>query len=349
MNWIHDKAKPVSESSRAAASQRQLQLTKPPGSLGRLEELAIQLAGLQGREKPNIERPFIRIYAADHGVVEEGVSAFPQEVTVQMILNFANGGAAISVLANELEADFQVINMGTVNAVPETAHVKECGIASGTKNFCREAAMTEAQLSQALNTGKTIVDDAVARGADIFIAGEMGIGNTTSATALTSALLNQSPEDLVGRGTGVDDAGLQRKVEVVQAALSLHKHSLTSAEACLRCLGGFEIAALAGSFIRCAQTGIPAMVDGFICSAAALVATSINESVSPWLIFSHQSAEQGHKLLLNTMQVKPILSLDMRLGEGSGAAVSLPLLKLACVLHNNMATFDEASVSNKQS
>lgn len=347
MDWIHDNAKTVSSSAGQAARERQANLTKPPGSLGHLEELAIQLAGLQGKENPAISHPCICIFAGDHGVVEEGVSAFPQEVTAQMILNFARGGAAISVLAKELDADFQIINMGTVNELPETKNVKQYIVAPGTKNFCHEAAMTKDQAAEALDTAKTVIDEAVSNGMDLFIGGDMGIGNTTSAAALACALLDISAEKIVGRGTGIDDEGLRRKMSAVQNALVLHRQSLTTPEGCLQCLGGFEIAALAGSYIRCAQTGIPVLVDGFICTAAALAATKINKSISPWLFFSHESAEQGHKLLLKSMQVKPILSLDMRLGEGSGAATALPILQLACSLHNNMATFAEAGVSDK--
>jgi nicotinate-nucleotide--dimethylbenzimidazole phosphoribosyltransferase len=345
MNWITGQARPVSAEYEQQARERQAELTKPPGSLGRLEELAVRLAGLQARARPHIARPVIRIYAADHGVVAEGVSAFPQEVTVQMIQNFAHGGAAISVLARQMDAEFQVINMGTVHDVAEHQYIRQASIARGTRNFCLEAAMTGAQLEQALEMGKTVVDEVVAAGADLFIGGEMGIGNTTSAAALACALLGRPAVDLVGAGTGVDAQGLQTKISAVDQALQQHAAALDNPEEIMRCLGGFEIAALTGSYIRCAQAGIPALVDGFICTAAALAATRINATISPWLIFSHQSAEQGHRLLLEAMQARPLLVLDMRLGEGSGAAVTLPILQTACALHNHMATFAEAGVS----
>lgn len=345
MQWIYDKTGQVSTEHERQARDRQAELTKPPGSLGLLEELAIRLAGLQHSARPRIERPAIRIYAADHGVVAAGVSAFPQEVTVQMIMNFANGGAAISVLARQLGADFQVVNMGTAHPVPDHALVRQAAVGPGTRNFCESAAMTQVQLEQSLETGKKIVDEVVKAGADLFIGGEMGIGNTTSAAAIACALLDRSAADLVGAGTGVDAAGLRNKIAAVDRALSLHRPSFGDPVSILMCLGGFEIAALAGSYIRSAQQGLPALVDGFICGAAALAALRINPAIRPWLFFAHQSAEQGHRRLLDAMDARPLVSLDMRLGEGSGAAVVLPLLQAACRLHNQMATFAEAGVS----
>ena len=223
MSWIYDKAKPVSGSAKQAARQRQARLTKPFGSLGRLEEIAIQLAGLQDCGSPSIKHPGITVFAADHGVVEEGVSAFPQEVTVQMILNFARGGAAISVLARELGADFQIVNMGTVNDVPDKKKIRQLAVDKGTKNFCKEAAMSVQQLEQALDTGKMLIDEDQSNGIDIFIGGEMGIGNTTAATALSCAQMGKSANDLAGRGTGIDAAGLKRKIKTVEKALQLHQ------------------------------------------------------------------------------------------------------------------------------
>ncbi len=346
VNWIYNKAKSVSETARAVADLHQSRLTKPPGALGRIEKLAIQLAGLQDCVSPLITHPVITVFAADHGVVEEGVSAFPQEVTVQMILNFTRGGAAVNVLARELNADFEIINMGTVNTVPESAHLRQFIIGKGTKNFCEEAAMSQAQLDMALLAGKNIVEQKANEKMDLFIGGEMGIGNTTSAAALSCAQLGKEARELVGNGTGIDAAGLLRKTAAVDRALQLHHQFVHEPVECLRRLGGFEIAALSGSYIRCSQLGIPVLVDGFICGAAALIAININDTVKPWLIFSHQSAERGHQILLESMQVEPVLKLDMRLGEGSGAAMALPLMKLACALHNNMATFEQAGVSS---
>jgi nicotinate-nucleotide--dimethylbenzimidazole phosphoribosyltransferase len=341
--WFEQPPQAVSEQHRQHASARQQQLTKPPGSLGVLEACAIQLAALQQREQPRIERVDIVIFAADHGVADEGVSAFPQVVTGEMVKNFSSGGAAITVLARELDANFQVVNVGTVNALPELPQVVDRRLGAGTQNFNREAAMSAELCVQALAVGREIVD-AIPQ-TDLFIGGEMGIANTTTAAALACAILKVAPQDMVGRGTGVDDNGVALKARVIANALQLHGAALTSPLAILQILGGFEIAALSGAYIRCAQTGIPVLVDGFICTAAALVALQLNPSIRPWLQFSHCSAERGHRLLIDHLDVRPLLNLDLRLGEGSGAAVAVPLLRMACALHNQMASFESAGVS----
>lgn len=347
VNWLTENVKSIAAEFKSAAHQHQQSLTKPAGSLGQLEDLAIHLAGLQACVHPRIHHSSIYVFAADHGIAEEGVSAFPQAVTVQMIQNFNQGGAAINVLARELEADFQVINLGTAIIIPDHQNMQQHIIANGTKNFCTKPAMTETQLQQALAIGKKIADKSFAQGTDLYIGGEMGIGNTTSATALACFLLEEAPENLVGSGTGINAEGLQRKIDVINRGLKYHYQSLRDPLHCLQCLGGFEIAALTGSYLRCAQLGIPVLVDGFICSVAALLAIRINKAVYDWLIFSHESAEAGHQKILDAMQARPLLKLNMRLGEASGAAMALPLLKLACALHNNMATFESANVSNK--
>lgn len=341
--WYEEIAAAPSASHRQRAYERQQQLTKPPGSLGVLENCAIELAALQQRDEPAIEKISIAIFAADHGVAEEGVSAFPQVVTGEMVKNFSAGGAAITVLAKELNADFQVVNVGTVNPLPELPGVSDRRIANGTANFCKTAAMSAEQCAQALQVGADVID--AIGGADVFIGGEMGIANTTTAAALACALLQLSPQDIVGRGTGVDDKGVELKARVVASALQQHAAQLQSPIAILQTLGGFEIAALAGAYIRCAQRGIPVLVDGFICTAAALVALQLNATIRPWLLFSHCSAERGHRQLIEHLDVRPLLNLDMRLGEGSGAAVAVPLLRAACVLHNRMASFASAGVS----
>lgn len=350
--WLSDAVAPPCEQHAMRATEHQSQLTKPPGSLGVLEEVAIQLCAMQGCLQPSLQRVAIRVYAADHGVCEEGVSAFPQAVTVEMIRNFASGGAAISVLADSLAADFAVVNMGTANPVSGAERVLLRQVAPGTANFCREAAMTQLQCQQALQEGCAIAEQLEQQHCQLFIGGEMGIGNTTAAAALACALLEQPAENLVGLGTGVDETGRLRKVEVVSRALSLHRSRVCPGGelqplTALQCFGGFEIAALAGTYLRCAQLGVPSLVDGFICSVAALVAVKLNPACRPWLLFSHQSAEQGHIMVLDALRAQPLLQLGMRLGEGSGAATALPLLRLACELHNRMATFADAGVSNK--
>lgn len=344
-DWVNQPIKELSVERLNEALEHQSQLTKPPGSLGRMEELAVLLCALQDTSRPTLERVSIRVFAADHGVVAEGVSAFPQEVTVEMIRNFANGGAAISVLAEAQQADFMVVNMGTVAQAPEHDKIVQNPLGPGTNNFCDQPAMSGEQLAQALKAGADIAEQLHEQQCQLFIGGEMGIGNTTTAAALACALMGESAENLVGLGTGVDAAGLQRKVDVVARALDFHKAVLAEPLTSLQCLGGFEIAALTGAYLRCAQLGIASLVDGFICSVAALAAMQINQSCQDWLLFSHQSAERGHARVLEVLEADPLLSLDMRLGEGSGAAVALPLLRLACELHNKMATFDSANIS----
>ncbi|MDC1210873.1 nicotinate-nucleotide--dimethylbenzimidazole phosphoribosyltransferase [Porticoccaceae bacterium] len=342
ISWLRTPAVAPCAASRELALQRQQQLTKPPGSLGRLEQLAIDFAGFQKDPKPKLEHPVIRVFAADHGVVAEGISAFPQAVTGQMIYNFVGGGAAITVLAKQQDADFAVINLGTVEALAEMPKLVNIQIAGGTANFCQGPAMTLEQMTVALESGR---DSCADQPVDCFVGGEMGIGNTTAAAAIFCALLGTDVDDIVGRGTGVDDAGLQRKREAVQRGLDLHTSGDNSPEDILRCLGGFEIAALVGAYIGHAQRGVPSLVDGYISTAAALLACRICPSVADWLLFSHCSAESAHALVLNAMQAQPLIDLEMRLGEGSGAGVALSLIQSSLLLHSQMATFAEAGVS----
>ena len=354
MKWLNIPAKAFNADAEQQALAHQGILTKPPGSLGQLEEIATHLAGLQGVLKPELDKVMIRVFAADHGVVEEGVSAFPQIVTGEMVKNFAAKGAAITVMAEALAANFGVVNLGTVNDLPELPSVQNERIAAGTQNFCQQSAMTQTQLSAALSAGQAVAIDAIEDKTQLFIGGEMGIGNTTSASALACALLNQPATALVGRGTGVDDEGIERKQSAVTRGLALHgfsagaskkeKEAIDALKA-LQCLGGFEIAGLVGAYIACAQVGIAVLVDGFISSVAALVAVNINPSIRPWLFFAHQSAEAGHAIVLKSMNAEALLSLNMRLGEASGAALAVPLMRTACLLHSNMATFESAGVS----
>jgi nicotinate-nucleotide--dimethylbenzimidazole phosphoribosyltransferase len=346
-SWLTQPCAALNETARSAALSRQGQLTKPPGSLGRLEDIAVQLAAWQGVEQPAMERIYIGIFAADHGVAEEGVSLFPQAVTAEMVRNFARGGAAISVLAQQLNATLEVINLGTVSAVEPLEKVRDERIAAGTANFARQPAMSAEQCAAALHAGRNAVLRAKQQGAQLFIGGEMGIANTTSASAIASALLSAEPAVLAGAGTGVDSAGVTHKAQVIAKALSLHNVAHDQPLEVLRAVGGFEIAGLSGAYIAAAQNGMPALVDGFISSVAALVAVRINPAVRNWLLFGHTSAEQGHQRVLATLEAQALLQLGMRLGEGSGAAVAVPLLQLACALHGGMATFAEAGVSEQ--
>ena len=346
-DWLAQPCAALNESSRAAALVRQEQLTKPPGSLGKLEAIAVQLSALQGTDKPQMERLHISIFAADHGVAAEGVSAFPQAVTVEMVRNFARGGAAISVLAKHLNATLEVINLGTVLPVEPLSKVRDERIAAGTANFAQGPAMTEAQLAAALQAGQAAALRAKQDGAHLFIGGEMGIANTTSASAIACALLQESPQLLAGPGTGLDSKGVAHKAVVIQRALELHRANLVQPLDVLRHVGGFEIAALAGAYLAAAQNGMVVLVDGFISTVAALTAVRIQPEVRNWLLFAHTSAEPGHQRVLVALDAQPMLQIGMRLGEGSGAATAVPLLQLACALHNNMATFAEAQVSGK--
>ncbi len=345
VEWLKGEVAAINEEMVAAAETRQGQLTKPPGSLGRLEGIAVRLAGMQGVDKPALDRIHISVFAADHGVAAEGVSAFPQEVTVAMIANFAHGGAAISVLAKTLGATLEVVDVGAASESPALPGVISHRVANGTANFAQEAAMGEAQLADALQAGREAVARAVTAKAQLFIGGEMGIANTSSATAMACALLQRPASELVGPGTGLKADGMNHKAQVIEQALSLHKASMLAPLDVLRCVGGFEIAALSGAYIAAAQQGLPVLVDGFISSSAALMALQINPAIAPWLMLSHASAEPGHAAMVEAIGEQPLLDLAMRLGEGSGAATTVPLLRLACELHANMATFAEAGVA----
>lgn len=329
------------------ATQRQLQLTKPPGALGALESLVIRLAALQGRVKPAVDRVHISVFAADHGIAAEKVSAFPQAVTAQMIDNFAQGGAAISVAARTLGATLEVIDLGTVGVSQARSGVHRARIAASTANFAQEAAMSAEQLHRALDAGRDAVRRALAADAELFIGGEMGIANTSSASAIACQLLGHSAQQLAGPGTGLDAQGVAHKAQVLDRALALHGPLCDTPLETLRRLGGFEIAALSGAYIAAAQNGLPILVDGFITSVAALLACRMQPRVRDWMLFAHRSAEPGHTLVLEALEARGLLDLGMRLGEGSGAAVAVPLLRMACALHAGMATFAEAGVAGK--
>jgi nicotinate-nucleotide--dimethylbenzimidazole phosphoribosyltransferase len=341
-NWWQHPSKVICQSSRQLAITRQQQLTKPAGSLGLLEQVAVDFAGWQQREIAQLDNIQICVFAGDHGVVEEGVSAFPQVVTGEMVRNFVSGGAAISVIARHISASFSVVNMGLVARLDGVADVINCSIAQGTNNFSKATAMDSDQMANALQAGAEQINSDT----ELFIGGEMGIGNSTSAAAIVSAVLGLSEDQTVGKGTGVDEAGLASKRAVIKQAIILHKQRLTTPEGILTCLGGFEIAALVGAYIRCAQLGVPILIDGYISSAAALLACEFNPSARSWMLFAHRSQEPGHEYILAALKASPLLDLQLRLGEGSGAGVALPLVKMALALHESMATFEQAQVSN---
>lgn len=343
-DWIYDTCPGISTAHRDAARARQGELTKPAGALGRLETLAIELASLQHSDAPRAERAPIIVFAGDHGIAVQGVSAYPQAVTIAMLANFAAGGAAISVLARELQSTLDVVDAGTLAEEPVRGVVTDKP-RRGSRDFSREAALDISELDFAFGCGQRAVSRST--NPDVLILGEMGIGNTTSAAAIAAALLRVPGGMIAGSGTGLDAAGRAHKARVIDAALADHDLRRASAERILCAVGGLEIAAISGAIIAAAQRRIPLLVDGFIASVAALAASRLNPSCRPYLIFSHHSAEQGHGLVLEALEARPLLDLDLRLGEGSGAAIALPILRLACALHNDMATFAEAAVPGR--
>lgn len=329
------------------ARAHQQQLTKPPGALGRLEELACWLAGCQGQAIPDRLQAAVTLFAGDHGVAEAGVSAFPQVVTVEMVKNFAAGGAAVNVLAKAHHARLRVVDVGVAGDLSALGDaIIHAKVAHGTANIIDHAAMTTEQMARALQVGRSQADAAIAGGANLLIAGEMGIANTTPAAALISALLGVSPEAVVGRGTGVDDQGLRRKIAAVAKALA-RAGEVGTPDRCLAQLGGLEIAAICGFLLRGAERGVPALLDGFIVTAAALVAERMAPGSARWWQAAHRSQELGHRLALSALGLKPLLDMGMRLGEGSGALLALPLLQSAVALHADMATFSSAGVSTE--
>jgi nicotinate-nucleotide--dimethylbenzimidazole phosphoribosyltransferase len=317
--------------------------TKPRRSLGRLEDLACQIAAIRGMACPPLPRPALVVMAADHGVSDEGVSAYPAEVTAQMLANFARGGAAINVLARQVGARLLVVDLGTRTEVPGVLGRR---VGPGTRNFTRGPAMTRDQAVQALETGIGLAGELAEDGVDLIGLGEMGIGNTTAASALTAALLALPPAEVTGRGTGIDDDGWRRKVEAVRRALEVNRPDPADPLGVLAALGGFEIAGLAGLALGAGGGRLPVVVDGFIAGVAALVAARLCPPVAAHLVAAHRSVEVGHRAVLAALGAQPLLDLDLRLGEGTGAALALPIVQAALRLLHEMATFAAAGVSD---
>jgi nicotinate-nucleotide--dimethylbenzimidazole phosphoribosyltransferase len=336
---------PLDEAAMVAARARQDMLTKPPGSLGRLEALSIQLAGITGNPRPSFQHKVIVTMAGDHGVVAEGVSAYPQAVTPQMVYNFLRGGAAINVMARHVGARVVVVDMGVAAALEAHPDLVNKKVALGTGNIARGPAMSREQAVRALLAGAEVVEAEINRGLDILGTGDMGIGNTTPSAAIAAALTGRPPAEIAGRGTGVDDAGLARKVAAVQRALAANRPDPGDALDVLAKVGGFEIGGLAGAILAAAAHRRPAVIDGFISTAAAMIAVGLAPQVRPYLIAAHRSQERGHALMLEWLALAPLLDLDMRLGEGTGAALGISLAEVACKILGEMATFGEAGVS----
>jgi len=339
--------KPLDNNSMSLARARQETLTKPAGSLGRLEELSVQLAGIQGRPLPQIKKKSIIVMVADHGVVAEGTSAYPQEVTAQMVLNFVHGGAGINVLSRQIGAGVLVVDIGVAADTAAFPGVIQKKVAPGTQNMCLGPAMTLEQAVQAFETGIEILNSEMKDGPDIVGTGDMGIGNTTASSAICSVMTGKSAAEVTGRGTGLDDKQLEHKIEVINKALSANKPDPTRPLEVLARVGGLEIGGLAGVMLGAAACRVPVMVDGFISGAAALIAAGLCPRVKDYMIAAHASVEPGHKLMLKHLGIKPLLDLDMRLGEGTGAALGIHLADASCRILSEMATFAEAGVSDK--
>ena len=340
---------PLDEIAMQSAQVRQDMLTKPPGSLGRLEELSIQLAGITTNPFPSMELKTVIVMAADHGVTREGVSAYPSEVTPQMVLNFLHGGAAINVLARQANARVVVVDMGVASEIEDASgELVRRKIGLGTANLARGPAMTREQAIESIQSGIEICETEIARGVDILATGDMGIGNTTPSAAIACSLMGQAPENVVGRGTGLDDAGLKRKIDVITRALDVNRPNANDALDVLAKVGGFEIGGLAGVILAAAANRKPVVIDGFISTAAAMIAVSLAPAARSYIIAAHVSQERGHKLMLEWLGLKPLLDLNLRLGEGTGAALAFHLIEASTRILREMATFREAGVSDKE-
>ncbi len=340
-----EKIKPPDKAAMTEAQTRQDQLTKPAGSLGRLEEISIQIAGIMGKAKPKIEKKAMITMAGDHGVVDEKVGNWPREVTAQMVENFLHGGAGINVLARQTGARIVFVDMGVASDLKPNKQLIVKKVGYGTKNMCQGPAMTREQAVKAIEAGIEIVNDEVKKGLDIVGTGDMGIGNTTASSAIFAAISGKTVEEVTGRGTGLSDEQLTHKIDVIKRALAVNKPDPAKPLDVLAKVGGFEIGGLAGVMLGAAARRIPVVIDGFISGAAALIAMALAPQLKDYIIAAHVSAEAGHSAMLKHMGLKPLLSLDMRLGEGTGAALGIFLVEAAVRTLNEMATFAEAGVS----
>jgi len=348
LSQILKEIKPLDREAMEAARSRQDELTKPRGSLGRLEELSIKIAGIRGEIKSGFEHKAIVVMAADHGVASEGVTLYPQEVTRQMIFNFLNSGAAINALARLIGARVVVVDMGVLGGFePNPALVCKM-IDFGTHNMARGPAMTRQQASDAIQAGIDVVEDEIAKGLDIVGTGDMGIANTAASSAICAVITDEAVEKVTGRGTGLADEQLAHKVKVIQKALEVNRPNPGDPIDVLAKVGGFEIGGLAGVMLGAAAHRIPVVIDGFISGAAALIATGLAPGLKDYLIAGHVSAESGHKILLEYLGLPPLLNLGMRLGEGTGAALGMTIVEASVKTLTEMATFAEAGVSKEK-
>lgn len=350
LNEAISNIKPLDRDAQEKAWKRWDSLTKPPRSLGRLEEIVVQLAGITGDPSPKIRKKSVVVMAGDHGIVKNGVSAYPQEVTVQMVKNFLNGGAGINAIASIANASVFVVDVGVAQPL-EFHHpsFRSYNIKHGTKDFLQEPAMTRDEAIRSIEVGIQVVEELDKTGIDMIGTGEMGIGNTTPSTAIISVFAKDTPLDiLVGPGTGLDREGIKKKRDIIENAIKLHMPNPKDPIDVLSKVGGLEIGAIAGLVIGCASLRKPVIIDGFISTAGALLAYKLVPEVLPYIIPSHLSSEPGHKIALELMELKPMLTLDMRLGEGTGSAIGMLVIDCALNAYYNMLTFEEAGVSKSE-
>lgn len=343
---VMKEIQPLNEEIMKKVSEHIENLSKPVGSLGRIEELAIQVAGITNKERPTVHSPAIIVCAADHGIVCEGVSAYPQEVTKLMIDNFVQGGAAINVFGRQIGATVTVVDVG-VNGEIKSDKVLHKKVKNGTNNFLHEAAMTEEEAVKAIEVGMEVANDLINKGHELLITGEMGIGNTTASSALIAAFTNAPVEEVVGFGTGLNEEGQKHKIAVIKEVLKNHAINKDEPLQTFAKIGGLEIGALAGVILQGAARKVPVIVDGLISSAAALVAYELCPAILGHIIISHQSVEPGQRALFTYLNKKPLLNLDLRLGEGTGAALCYPLVDAACRMMAEMATFSDLGIEKQ--
>ena len=339
---------PAGAQAKRAAEDRQRRLTKPPGSLGRLEELSVQLAGIFGTERPRPKGKTVIVAAADHGVVAQGVTGYLQEVTAQMVLNFLSGGAAVNVMARKAGVELVIVDAGVATPLPDNPNLRVVGVQRGTADISQGPAMTREQAEACVNAGVELSLEAVESGADIIGTGDMGIGNTTASSAIAAALTGRPPRETTGRGTGRDDRELAHKVAVVKRALTANQPDPSDGLDVLAKVGGLEIGVLAGVVLGGSLARRVVVLDGFISGAAGLIAYSLCPNVRDYVVAAHLSAEAGHRVVLSHMGLRPLLDLDMRLGEGTGAVLAMSLIDAAAACLSDMATFDEAGVTDRE-
>ncbi len=348
INKTIENIKPLDQDAMKKAKDRQDFLTKPQGSLGVLEEISIKVAGITGNNRPEIKNKIIITMAGDHGVVEEGVSAFPQEVTPQMVYNFVRGGAGINVLAKHAGAKVLVVDMGVATDLEPAQNFVDKKVAYGTKNMTKGPAMTREEAIRAVEAGIEVVEEEIEKGADIVGLGDMGIGNTTPSSAIVATITGREVKEVTGRGTGIDDSSYEKKVSVIEKSLEVNKPDPEDPIDVLAKVGGLEIGGLVGVVLGAAKNRVPVVVDGFISGAAALIAAELAPQAKDYMIAAHQSVEAGHKILLEHIGLRPILDLNLRLGEGTGAALGISITEASLKVLNEMATFADAGVSESE-